>query len=69
MSPQGGDGVAQLRRWTVFVLLALLIVVIVAGIVDRTYHADAAFYTLVGGMIAGLFVAEGVAIFRRNKDE
>ena len=69
MSEQGGDGFAQLRRWTVIVLLVLQIVVIVAGIADRSYHPDPAFYTLVGGMIAGLFVAEGVAVFKRRKDE
>jgi uncharacterized membrane protein YdcZ (DUF606 family) len=68
LSQLGGDGFAQLRRWTVIVLLGLLVVVIVVGIVDRTYKTDPAFYTLVGGMIAGLFVAEGVALFRR-KDE
>jgi len=68
-SSGGGDSFAQLRRWTVAVLLLLLIVVVGTGILDRSYHAEPAFYTLVGGMIAGLFVAEGVALFRNGRDK
>lgn len=71
MSQGGIDPLAQLRRWTVIVLLALLSFLTVVEVVDALFfgdrfHTDPAFYTLVGGMIAGLFVAEGVSIFRRR---
>ena len=68
----GEGGFAQLRRWTVAVLLGLLIFLTVTEVVDGMlfgdrFHTDPAFYTLVGGVIAGLFVAEGVAVFRRRE--
>lgn len=68
----GEDGLTILRRWTVLVLLTLLIFVTVAELIDAwffadQFHTDPAFYTLVGGMVAGLFVAEGMALFRRHR--
>ena len=71
MNQLGGDGFAQLRRWTVIVLLGLLIFVTVVEVIDGLFfadkfHTDSAFYVLVGGMVSGLFVAEGVRLFSRN---
>ena len=66
-----GDGMATLRRWVVIVLLGLLVFVTIAEVIDGfafddRFHTDPAFYTLVGGMIAGLFAAEAVNLYRRN---
>lgn len=60
------DGLGLLRRWTVLVLLALLVFTTVAEFIDTvmfdgTFQTDPAFYTLVGGMVAGLFAAEILA--------
>lgn len=69
MRAPGGDELGQLRIWTGIVLLVLLIFVTVFGAVDKTFHAEPAFYGLCAAMITALFVAEGVAIFKRHKDE
>lgn len=66
-----GDAIALLRRWTVLVLLTLLSLVTVAEVIDAwwfgdTFKTDPAFYGLVGGMVVGLFAAEGIAIIRRR---
>jgi hypothetical protein len=60
------SNIATLRRWVVGVFLALLIFVTVAKFVDDEFFGahfvvDSSFYTLLGGMIAGLFSSEIVA--------
>ena len=69
-----GDGLSLLRRWTVIVLLTLLVIDSIAEVLDAwffgdVFHTDPAFYALVGGMVSGLFVTEGLAILRRHRDE
>lgn len=66
------NGLAILRRYTVFVLLSLLVFVIIGNFVDdvifgNRFQTDPAFFALVGGMITGLFSAEAIAVWRGNK--
>ena len=66
-----GDGLGLLRRWTVLVLLTLLVFVTIGEFIDAIFFGDRfktdpAFYTLVGGMVAGLFTAEVIGIFKKN---
>ena len=65
------EGLGLLRRWTVLVLLTLLVFVTVGEFIDAVafgdrFQTDPAFYTLVGGMVTGLFAAEVLAIMRRS---
>ena len=63
----GNGDMAVLRRWVVIVLLGLLVFVVVArAFFGERVIVDQQFYWLVGGVVGGLFVAEGVNIFRRN---
>jgi peptidoglycan/LPS O-acetylase OafA/YrhL len=71
-----GNNLSTLRRYTVFVLLALLIFVTIGNFIDDLFFAnqfttDPAFFALVGGMITGLFSAEAISIWRsgNNKEE
>jgi len=63
-----------LWRIVVYVFLALLVVVTVVSMLDQvfdggTFNVDAGFYTLVGGMIAGLFSAQVIAsLIERGKN-
>jgi hypothetical protein len=63
------NSLSTLRRYTVFVLLSLLIFVTIGNFIDdvffgNTFQPEAAFYALVGGMITGLFSAEAIAVWR-----
>lgn len=67
------DGISTLRRYTVLVLLSLLVFVTVGNFIDdlffgNSFTIDAAFFALVGGMITGLFSAEAISAFRKNKE-
>lgn len=69
----GKNGLSVLRRYTVFVLLSLLVFVIIGNFIDDVFFgnrftADPAFFALVGGMVTGLFSAEAIAIWRGGKD-
>jgi len=63
------DPMATLRRWVVIVLLGLLVFVVIArAVFGERIIVDSQFYFLVGGMVGGLFVAEGVNLFRHRGD-
>lgn len=67
------NGLATLRRYTVFVLLSLLIFVTVGNFIDDVFlgnhfTTDPAFFALVGGMITGLFLAEVNDVWKGKKD-
>ena len=64
--PPGSNDILGLWKLVVYVFLALLVVVTVASMLDQVFddhqfQVDAGFYTLVGGMIAGLFSAQVIA--------
>jgi hypothetical protein len=67
------DDMGQLRRWTVVVMLALLVIVTVGNFVDdiafgNRFVVDNAFYALVGGMITGLFTSEAISAARKSSN-
>lgn len=67
-------GISSLRRYTVFVMLSLLIFLLVGNFIDdvflgNRFTIDSAFFALVGGMITGLFSAEAINAWRGRKDE
>lgn len=69
-----GNSLAILRRYTVFVLLGLLVFVTIGNFIDDIFFAnqfntDPAFFALVGGMITGLFSAEAISIWRSGPKE
>lgn len=72
MGVQREPDLSSLRRWTVLVLLALLAFTTVSEVADSLffgghYNTDPAFYTLVGGMVTGLFAAEVIGgFFKRH---
>ena len=71
--PIDDDGIATLRRWTVAVVLGLLVLVVLVDVLDAlfgegTFQVDAGFYGLVGGVIVGLFGAGVVEVLRHRGD-
>jgi len=71
--PPGKSDLDELRRLTVRVVLGLLIFVVVGNYIDdvalgNRYTADPGLFTLMGGIIAGLFVTEAIVNRIRGKD-
>lgn len=65
------DGLGTLRRWVVVVLLTLISFTTIIEVVDSVFgtsnfNTDPALYTLLGGVITGLFAAEVLAIYRKR---
>jgi hypothetical protein len=64
------DSLAGLRRIAVLVVLALLVLVVGADVLDGifghdTFHVDVGLYTLIGGIVLGVLGAEAVSGVRK----
>lgn len=67
--PNDLDTLRKLQVWAVIVILGLLIFIIIGGYIDDVFlgdkfKADPAFYTLTGGVLAGIFSAEVIRALR-----
>ena len=68
----GEDGLAALRRTVVLGVLGLLVFVVVADVLDgilgaNSFQVDLGFYTMVAGIILGLFGATAIAAVRNRE--